>query len=164
MAEAVCALPGCRKPLPKGRTKWHSDECAALHRKREHKRLYGSRHRRLRRQWAPLAAQGRVACHLCGTLIHPGEPWELHHTEDGRAPAHSPCNRADGAAFSGRDAAAASSMPWTRTERPAPARATPCLLTALPADAVPLDDGDYRDPTTGDTFYKRDGGWVRKRW
>jgi hypothetical protein len=60
---------------------------------------YGSAHKRLRAQWAPLVAAGRVRCARCGGWIRPDAVWELDH-DDQRAgylgPSHRSCNRAAG--------------------------------------------------------------------
>ena len=61
-------------------------------------RGYGSRHKRLRKSWAPKVRAGKVNCARCGLLIGPGQPWDLGHDDDDRSlysgPEHRRCNRA----------------------------------------------------------------------
>ena len=64
-----------------------------------HNQRYGAEHRRLRRQWAPNVAAGRVRCRRCGELIGAAEPWDLGHDPAGipgapRHPEHREHNRA----------------------------------------------------------------------
>jgi len=64
------------------------------------RRGYGWSHQKLRRRWAPQVAQGVVPCAKCGRLIHPGEWWDLGHSEDRTiytGPEHRTCNRSAGA-------------------------------------------------------------------
>jgi hypothetical protein len=72
------------------------------------RRGYGWRHQKLRARWAPIVAAGGVHCargEQClrrdqpgGTLIVPGEPWDLGHDDLDRSiytgPEHQRCNRA----------------------------------------------------------------------
>ena len=64
-------------------------------------RRYGRRHRRIRAYWLPYVTEGRVDCARCGQRIHPTDPWDLGHRDDGTegywGPEHSRCNRAAGA-------------------------------------------------------------------
>lgn len=60
-------------------------------------RGYGGHHRRLREQWAPVVASGRVDCWRCGQRIQAGTPWDLGHDDHDRrryrGPEHRGCNR-----------------------------------------------------------------------
>ncbi len=68
-------------------------------------RGYGSKHRRLRQQYAPMVAAGRaqcaeVVCIMPTRWIQPGTPWDLAHgttCDTYRGPAHAACNRSEGA-------------------------------------------------------------------
>lgn len=58
---------------------------------------YGWQHQQLRKQLLPHAYG--TTCHLCGHTMHPGQPLDLDHTEDGtayRGMTHAHCNRSDG--------------------------------------------------------------------
>jgi hypothetical protein len=70
-------------------------------------RGYGGAHQRLRRQWAPRVATGRVVCAKhghpqhpdCPGLIEAGSAWELGHTDDRSGytgPEHAGCNQRAG--------------------------------------------------------------------
>jgi hypothetical protein len=54
-------------------------------------------HDRLRREWAPLVADGTVQCWRCTELIKAGDPWDLGHDDHDRTqymgPEHMRCNR-----------------------------------------------------------------------
>jgi len=68
-------------------------------------RGYDGPHTRLRREWEPQVAAGRVCCARCGAWIPPGAPWDLGHTADRTAytgPECRACNRAEGAARGNR--------------------------------------------------------------
>jgi hypothetical protein len=60
-------------------------------------RGYGSRHQKLRKQWAPVVGAGLVTCWRCGLRIPPGSRWELGHDDSDRriwrGPEHFACNR-----------------------------------------------------------------------
>jgi hypothetical protein len=86
----------------------------------QHNERYGSTHRRQRKDWAKLVAEGGVACRRAdyGCLhdhefIPPGERWDLGHPDQicplPTAPECRECNRAAG----GRNGAAA-----THTKNP----------------------------------------------
>jgi hypothetical protein len=64
-------------------------------------RGYGAQHQALRRQWAPIVAEGGVICWRCGHLIAPGQAWDLGHDDNDRTtyrgPEHRGPNRAAGA-------------------------------------------------------------------
>jgi len=61
-------------------------------------RGYGSRHQKLRDQWAPKVAAGVVNCARCGEPIPPDAKWDLGHVDGDRTryqgPEHRRCNRA----------------------------------------------------------------------
>ena len=60
-------------------------------------RGYGRHHKALRKRWEPKVAAGVVNCARCGKPIHPGELWDLDHTDDRTAylgASHRRCNRA----------------------------------------------------------------------
>jgi len=72
-------------------------------------RGYGPSHKQERARWAPLVAQGIIACARCMRLILDGQPWDLDH--DGSrtgylGPSHRRCNRSAG----GREGAAITHM------------------------------------------------------
>ena len=57
---------------------------------------YGHRHRQIRKQWATVVNAGGVNCWRCGTLLQPGQPWDLGHvdgTDQYAGPECRPCNR-----------------------------------------------------------------------
>ena len=60
---------------------------------------YGSRHKSLRKRYAPLVAAGAAICARCRKPIRPGEPWDLGHADGGgvgdySGPEHRSCSRA----------------------------------------------------------------------
>lgn len=60
----------------------------------------GARHQQIRGAFAILVAQGGELCCLCSDPIKPGQAWDLDHTSDRegyRGPAHTRCNRSEGA-------------------------------------------------------------------
>jgi hypothetical protein len=69
-----------------------------LARNRRQRELYGSRHHRLRRQWARRIERFELPiCPRCGRGIGPDELWDLGHDDyDPRIerPEHRACNRA----------------------------------------------------------------------
>lgn len=72
-------------------------EFAARRTRNTTQRGYGLAHQRLRKQWASKVAAGGVVCARCGKYIHPGQAWDLDHTDDRqgyRGPSHAKCNRA----------------------------------------------------------------------
>jgi hypothetical protein len=91
---------------------WHSRYCEACRAQARAKRGrrdtrqrptaaergYGSRHQRLRKQWARHVEAGEVNCARCGRWIEPDEPWDLGHDDNDRSlytgPEHAACNRA----------------------------------------------------------------------
>jgi hypothetical protein len=73
---------------------------ASRHRGTTTQRGYDGSHRAVRRQWETAVANGMAVCPRCGTLIQPGELWDLDHDDNRttyRGPAHRSCNRAAGA-------------------------------------------------------------------
>jgi hypothetical protein len=96
----VCAEPGCPTLTRGSRCTVHA---RVVEQKRGTRQLrgYDAAHDRLRAEWAPRVATGRVRCGKpeCGRLIGAREPWDLGHTEDRRGyrgPEHVACNRSDG--------------------------------------------------------------------
>jgi hypothetical protein len=61
-------------------------------------RVYGVKHRALRRTLAPFVEAGLAHCARCGEPIEPGAPWDLGHDDYDRTkysgPEHVACNRA----------------------------------------------------------------------
>ena len=60
---------------------------------------HNTQHRRERRAWEPIVAEGGVRClgpNGCGQLIRPDEDWDLGHVPGGRHPQHPRCNRKTG--------------------------------------------------------------------
>lgn len=105
----VCAEPGCPELIPKGRgnrctVRGHA-QAAEKRRGSRQARGYDADHDRLRAEWVPIVATGTVRCanpdclRPQDPLIHPGEPWDLGHTDDRtryRGPEHVSCNRSSG--------------------------------------------------------------------
>lgn len=101
----LCAEPGCPELIPKGSgnrctARGHA-QAAERRRGTRQERGYDANHDRLRAEWAPRVASGRVKCANpdCGRIIRPGEPWDLGHTDDRtayRGPEHARCNRSAG--------------------------------------------------------------------
>jgi hypothetical protein len=64
------------------------------------KRKYARTHRRVRKKYAPIVANGMATCARCGERILPGELWDLDHDDDDPlqrrylGPSHRRCNRA----------------------------------------------------------------------
>jgi hypothetical protein len=58
---------------------------------------YGYAHRKLRKQWEPIVADGGVDCARCNEPIEPGTPWDLGHVAGSATeyagPMHQRCNR-----------------------------------------------------------------------
>ena len=95
----VCAVPGCPNLVRTGsRCTTHARQ-QELRRGTRQQRGYDAAHDRLRADWVPRVATGRVTCARCGNRIHPGTPWDLGHTDDRTAytgPEHAACNRSAG--------------------------------------------------------------------
>ncbi len=98
-ALTVCKIPGC------GTLATYRGHCAPHARQAEtnrgtrQQRGYNRHHDTLRRRWAPRVDRGLVDCARCGERIHPGQPWDLGHTDDRTAwtgPEHVTCNRTAG--------------------------------------------------------------------
>lgn len=47
-------------------------------------RGYNYKHQKLRKQVAPLVAAGKAECWRCKQPIHPGQPWDLGHSDTDR--------------------------------------------------------------------------------
>ncbi len=69
-------------------------------------RGYGHQHQQERQRWAPTVAAGKADCaelvclNPAGRWIEPGQDWDLAHDRVNGGylgPAHSPCNRSEGA-------------------------------------------------------------------
>lgn len=73
---------------------------ASRHRGTTAERGYDGQHRALRRQWQTVVDNGMAACTRCGTIIAPGQPWDLDHDDNRttyRGVSCRSCNRAAGA-------------------------------------------------------------------
>src|SRR5262245_43062993 len=96
-------------------------------------RGYGVAHQRLRAQWAPLVAAGRVSCARCGKLIEPGAAWDLGHDDHDRrkyrGPEHQSCNRG---------------APRQRAATPLPPRDPDAPMPTDPMPTEPPADVDSR--------------------
>jgi hypothetical protein len=97
-AKRVCSEPTCPRLIDTaGRCDEHRREADRARGTRQ-QRGYTAEHDRLRRDWAPRVATGRVRCRRCGEPIGP-EPWDLGHNDERTAwtgPEHASCNRAAG--------------------------------------------------------------------
>ena len=83
---------------------------------------YGAAHRRLRKQWAAVVAEGRATCTRCRKRIPPAAAWHLDHTDDRTGylgPACAHCNTSAGASKGNRERAGAT----------APTSSTPRVIT-----------------------------------
>jgi hypothetical protein len=71
---------------------------------------YGEPHKRLRKMWAPVVAEGGVLCARCGRPIAPGALWDLGHVDGNSSawsgPEHQRCNRRTSSHRAARDIAA----------------------------------------------------------
>lgn len=96
----ICAVPGCPTAYPDRNT------YCPTHRRKADKargtrqaRGYNAGHDKLRAQWAPKVATGRVPCARCGEPIAPGASWALDHSDDRThylGPSHTHCNNSAG--------------------------------------------------------------------
>jgi hypothetical protein len=95
----VCREPGCPSLQAAPRCPEHAQAYEARRGSRQ-ARGYDAEHDRLRAEWTPRVATGRVRCPRCGKLIASGSAWDLgHHDTDRRrynGPEHSACNRSAG--------------------------------------------------------------------
>lgn len=94
----VCAEPGCPTLVKGGRCTIHARE-AEKRRGSRQERGYDANHDRLRAEWEPKVATGRVRCARCRRLIRAGTAWDLGHSEDRKSytgPEHASCNRSAG--------------------------------------------------------------------
>ncbi len=91
-----CRHPGCIQPARGGLCPTHQAERERARPSRQ-ARGYGAAHDKLRKQWAPKVATGRVKCARCNKPIKVGQSWDLGHSDDRtsyRGPEHRKCNRA----------------------------------------------------------------------
>lgn len=112
MAGKRCTQRGCPTILTDGNTRCPQHR-AETNRARgtTTQRGYGTPHKAERARWATILTQQPTPCARCGTPIHPGEPFDLGHTEDRTTwtgPEHTTCNRSEGGKRGAR----------TQTERP----------------------------------------------
>lgn len=95
----VCLEPGCPQLVVNGRCLEHARLVEARRGSRQ-ARGYDAAHDRLRAEWEPRVATGRVRCGRCRKLIRPGAAWDLGHDDHDRSrytgPEHQACNRAAG--------------------------------------------------------------------
>jgi len=93
-APRVCTQPGCPTLVTTGRCRDHARQTDAA-RGRRQTRGYDTEHDKLRREWTPRVASGRVRCWRCQQPITPGTPWDLGHHDDRThaGPEHRRCNR-----------------------------------------------------------------------
>ena len=96
----LCTVAGC-PTLYHGKGSRCPDHARTYERERgtRQQRGYDTNHDRLRADWAPRVATGRIPCAKCGHRITPGTPWDLGHTEDRTGytgPEHAHCNRSAG--------------------------------------------------------------------
>lgn len=96
----LCREPGCPQlTTGSGRCPEHTRAAEARRGSRQ-ARGYDAEHDRLRAEWEPRVAAGRVRCARCGKLIASGSPWDLGHRDDDRSryngPEHQRCNRSAG--------------------------------------------------------------------
>lgn len=98
MTLRVCPAPGCPNLTRGGR-------CTACARQLDRdrgtrqQRGYDATHDAERAKWELILQRRPVPCARCRRLIHPGQPWDLGHTDDRTrwtGPEHPPCNRAAG--------------------------------------------------------------------
>jgi hypothetical protein len=65
-----------------------------------HSLKYGTRHQRLRKQYARVVATGTAVCARCGEVIEPDTAWDLGHSDFDSTvyagPEHAWCNRSAG--------------------------------------------------------------------
>ena len=97
-AKRICPRPGCPNAADGRYCPTHNAEYEAK-RGSANSRGYNADHRQLRNQWAPKVDAGQVNCARCGTLIKPGRPWALDHSDDRASylgPSHKHCNDAAG--------------------------------------------------------------------
>jgi hypothetical protein len=99
-------------------------------------RGYGEAHRRLRVKLAQIVAAGKAVCSRCGGWIAPDEPWDLDHSDDGRATT-APRTRP---ATEGRPAAGARgpTLIRRRTDRRTASRGRALVLSAGEAEGGTL--------------------------
>lgn len=95
----VCSTPGCPTLIPtSGRCPVHARAHDQARGSRQ-SRGYDAKHDRLRREWAPLVADGTIQCARCDRYINTGEPWALDHNDDRTSylgPSHTRCNNSAG--------------------------------------------------------------------
>lgn len=95
----VCAQSGCPELTPQGRYCPTHTQAREQARGTTTQRGYGNTHQQLRNKYAALLRNISIPCARCGSPIHPGDPWDLGHTDTRNAwtgPEHASCNRAAG--------------------------------------------------------------------
>lgn len=105
--------------------------CSPAHaeafRRVRHATLYGHPHRRDRKRWSPIVAEGRTRFPRCGLVILRGQQWQLDHLESGVThPSHRSCNARAGHAAGALSGAGKRKtrleLEWRRTHRAVPIR------------------------------------------
>ena len=95
----VCMQAGCPTLVTTGYCTEHARQRDRARGSR-HERGYGKGHTSLRKDWAPVVAQGTVRCSRCHEYIRAGQPWHLDHDDTYRTkyrgPSHKRCNLSAG--------------------------------------------------------------------
>ena len=96
----LCTVAGC-PTLYRGKGSRCPDHARTYERQRGSRqaRGYDANHDRLRADWAPRVATGRIPCARCGRRIEPQDRWHLDHSDDRTGylgPSHERCNTSAG--------------------------------------------------------------------